>query len=197
MAERVGVYPGSFNPPTIAHVAIAAAAREQRSLDRVVFVLSRSPINKEHIDRPLFEHRVEVLHAEAARHRWMAVDVTDDRLLVEIARGYDVLVMGADKWAQVNDPAYYDDDPRARDAAVAALPALAIAPRPPFAVPPENSLIVDAAHVVVSSSDARAGASEWMAPAARAFDRRTGAWSDPVRYEQWLREAATGRAIKG
>ena len=26
MAERVGVYPGSFNPPTIAHVAIAAAA---------------------------------------------------------------------------------------------------------------------------------------------------------------------------
>lgn len=197
MAERVGVYPGSFNPPTIAHVAIAAAAREQRSLDRVVFVLSRSPINKEHVDRPLFEHRVEVLHAEADRHRWMGVDVTDDRLLVEIARGYDVLVMGADKWAQVNDSAYYDDDPQARDAAVAALPTLAIAPRPPFAVPPEHSLIVDAAHVVVSSSDARAGSTEWMAPAARAFDRRTGAWSDPVRYEQWLREASAGRGIKG
>ena len=37
--------------------------------------------------------------------------------------------------------------PRARDAAVSALPALAIAPRPPFSVPPEHSLIVDAAHV--------------------------------------------------
>ena len=197
MAERVGAYPGSFNPPTIAHIAIAAAAREQRSLDRVVFVLSRSPIDKEHVDRPLFEHRVEVLHAEAARHHWMAVEVTDDRLLVDIAHGYDVLVMGADKWAQINDPAYYGDDPRARDAAVSALPALAIAPRPPFSVPPEHSLIVDAAHVIVSSSDARGGATEWMAPAARAFDRRSGAWTDPSRYDQWRRAAGAGRGIRG
>ena len=197
MAERVGVYPGSFNPPTVAHIAIAAAAREQRSLDRVVLVLSRSPINKEHVDRPLFEHRVDVLRAEAARHRWLDVEITDARLLVDIARGYDVLVMGADKWAQVNDPAYYDDDPAARDAALAALPALAIAPRPPFTVPPEHSLIVDAAHVVVSSSEARAGSTEWMSPAARAFDRRTGAWSDPARYEQWLRDGGADRGIRG
>ena len=197
MAERVGVYPGSFNPPTVAHIAIAAAAREQRSLDRVVLVLSRSPINKEHVDRPLFEHRVDVLRAEAALHRWLDVEITDARLLVDIAYGYDVLVMGADKWAQVNDPAYYGDDSTARDAALAALPALAIAPRPPFAVPPEHSLIVDAAHVVVSSSEARAGSTEWMAPTARAFDRRTGAWSDPARYEQWLRDGGADRGIKG
>jgi Cytidylyltransferase-like len=197
VAERVGVYPGSFNPPTVAHIAIAAAAREQRSLERVVLVVSRSPINKEHVDRPLFEHRVDVLRAEAARHRWLDVEVTDARLLVDIARGYDVLVMGADKWAQVNDAAYYNDDPAARDAALAALPALAIAPRPPFAVPPEHSLIVDAAHVFVSSSEARAGSTEWMAPAARAFDRRTGAWSDPARYEQWLRDGGADRGIKG
>jgi hypothetical protein len=197
VAERVGVYPGSFNPPTIAHVAIAAAAREQRDLDHVVWVLSRSPINKEHIDRPLFEHRVEVLQAEAAHHRWLAVEITEARLLVDIARGYDVVIMGADKWAQVNDPAYYDHDPAARDAAVAALPALAIAPRPPFLVPPEHSLIVDAAHVLVSSSDARAGSTQMMAPAARAFDGRTGAWSDPERYEQWLHDSAADRSIKG
>ena len=169
MADRVGVYPGSFNPPTIAHVAIAAAAREQRSLDRVVFVVSRSPINKEHVDRPLFEHRVDVLRTEVARYQWLDVEITEARLLVDIARGYDVLVMGADKWAQVNDPEYYDDDLAARDAAVAALPTLAIAPRPPFVVPPEHSLIVDAAHVVVSSSEARGGITQWMAPAARAF----------------------------
>ena len=196
MAERVGVFPGTFNPPTIAHLAIAASAHEQRSLDRVVLAVSRSPINKEHVDRPLFEHRVDVLHAEAARHRWLSIEITDARLLVDIARGYDVLVMGADKWAQVNDPAYYDDDCSVRDAAVAALPALAIAPRPPFIVPPEHSLIVDAAHVIVSSSDARAGTTEWMAPAARAFDRRTGAWSDPDRYEQWLRDGGAEHGIR-
>jgi len=196
VAERVGVYPGSFNPPTIAHLAIAAAAHEQRSLNRVVLAVSRSPINKEHVDRPLFEHRVDVLHAEAARHSWLSIEITDARLLVDIARGYDVVVMGADKWAQVNDPAYYDDDSSLRDAALEALPALAIAPRPPFVVPPEHSLIVDAAHVIVSSSDARAGTTEWMAPAARAFDRRTGAWSDPERYEQWLRDGGAERGIR-
>jgi hypothetical protein len=57
--------------------------------------LSRSPINKEHIDRPLFEHRVEVLRAEVARHRWLAVEITEARLLVDIASGYDVLSHGA------------------------------------------------------------------------------------------------------
>jgi hypothetical protein len=196
MAERVGVYPGTFNPPTIAHVAIAAAAREQRGLNRVVLALSRSPIGKEHVDRPLFEHRVEVVQAVCSRHNWLDFEITEARLLVDIAAGYDVLVMGADKWAQVNDPAYYGDDPAARDAAVAALPALAIAPRPPFPVPPEHSLIVDAALVAVSSSEARRGSVEWMAPAARAFDRRTGAWSDPERYEAWLREGATVRDIR-
>jgi hypothetical protein len=191
MAERVGVYPGTFNPPTIAHVAIAAAAREQRALDRVVLALSRSPINKEHIERPLFEHRVEVVRAVCSRYRWLDVEITDARLLVDIADGYDVLVMGADKWAQVNDPAYYGDDPAARDDAVASLPTLAIAPRPPFPVPPEHSLIIDAALVAVSSSDARNGSLEWMAPVARAFDRRTGAWSDPARYDAWLRDGGT------
>jgi hypothetical protein len=58
-------------------------------------------------------------------------------------------------------------------------------------------LIVDAALVFVSSSEARAGSTEWMAPAARAFDRRTGAWSDPARYEQWLRDGGAERGIKG
>jgi hypothetical protein len=32
----------------------------------------------------------------------------------------------------------------------------------------------------------RAGRHEWMASEARAFDERTGAWSDPERYERWL-----------
>jgi hypothetical protein len=196
MAERVGVYPGTFNPPTIAHVAIAAAAREQRDLDQVVFALSRSPINKEHVDRPLFEHRVDVVRAVCSRYRWLDVVITDARLLVDIAADYDVLVMGADKWAQVNDPAYYGDDPTARDAAVAALPTLAIAPRPPFPVPPEYSLIVDAALVAVSSSEARNGSLEWMAPAARAFDERTGAWSDPARYDAWLRDRTSVRDLR-
>lgn len=183
---RSGVYPGTFNPPTIAHLAIAAAARDQKRLDRVVLAVSVRPIDKEHVEIPRLEHRVEVLRAEAeASGGWLDVVVTEHRLLVDIARGFDVLIMGADKWEQVNDPRYYGDDPRARDEAVAALPELAIAPRPPFVVPAAAALRLSDEHASVSSSAVRAGERVWMSPAAAAFDARTGAWSDPARYLRW------------
>lgn len=185
---RSGVYPGTFNPPTVAHLAIAAAARDQRQLDRVVLTVSVRPIDKEHVEIPRLEHRVEVLRAEAeASGGWLDVVVTEHRLLVDIARGFDVLIMGADKWEQVNDPRYYGGDPRARDEAVAALPELAIAPRPPHAVPASVALSMPEVHAAVSSSAVRAGERSWMSPAAAAFDARTGAWSDPERYLRWLR----------
>jgi hypothetical protein len=188
LAERVGVFPGTFNPLTVAHLAIATAARQQRRLARVVLAVSVSPIGKEHVDRPRFADRLAVLHEEAtASGGWLDVIVTDHRLLVDIAAGFDVLIMGADKWAQVNDPAYYGGSPGARDAAIAALPELAIAARPPTAVPPEHALDVDMEHAPVSSSAVRAGRHDWMSPAAAAFDARTSAWTDPARYDAWLR----------
>lgn len=179
---RIGAYPGTFNPPTVAHLAVARAALDQRRLDRVVLVLSRRPIDKEHVDVPTFDDRVAVARAVAADEgTWLEVAVTEHRLLVDIADGFDVLVMGADKWHQVVDPVYYDDL-AARDRAVAALPELAIAPRAGLKVPSQHLLDLDDAHQAVSSSAVRAGTHEWMCAAAADFDRRTGAWSDPARY---------------
>jgi hypothetical protein len=193
---RAGVYPGTFNPPTVAHLHIAAAARSQRALTRVVLAVSVRPIDKEHVTLPLLEHRLAVLREDCrALGDWIGVVTTEDRLLVDIARGYDVLIMGADKWAQVNDAVYYDGSTARRDAAVAALPEVAIAPRPPFPVPVELALRVGTEHAGVSSSAVSAGVHGWMSPAARAFDARTGAWSEPARYERWL--AAGGGAATG
>jgi hypothetical protein len=184
---RTGVYPGTFNPPTVAHLAVAHAALVQRRLDRVVLAVSVRPIDKEHVERPTLDDRLTVLRAEAAASDGrLDVAVTEHRLLVDIARGYDVLVMGADKWLQVIDPRYYDDDPAARDAAVAALPELAIAPRAGLDVPAAHLLHLEPEHAVVSSTAVREGVRAWMSPAAAAFDERTGAWSDPARYERWL-----------
>lgn len=185
MAPRVGIYPGSFNPLTTAHLAIAASAREERALERVVLAFSRRPIDKEHIDRPRFDDRVIVARAEAATHGWLDVIVTESQLLVDIARGYDLLIMGADKWRQVIDPKYYASE-QERDAAVAALPELAIAPRPPLPVPLEHLLQIDVRMADVSSTRAREGNLSMMCEAARTFDRETGAWTDPDRYERYL-----------
>jgi hypothetical protein len=187
VARRSGVFPGTFNPPTVAHLAIARAAAAQRRLDRVVLVVSRRPIDKEHVDRPRLADRLAVLREEAAASGGLLdVAVTDHRLLADIAQGYDVVIMGADKWAQVNDPAYYGSV-AARDEAVSRLPEPAIAPRPPFTVPPRHALEVGPHHAAVSSTAVRSGARGWMCASAVAFDRRTGAWSDPDRYERWLR----------
>src|SRR5689334_4417189 len=112
---RLGIYPGSFNPLTVAHLGIAEAALRARRLDRVDLAVSRRALNKEHVDRPRFEDRLAVLHHAAGTRSWLGVVVTEAQLLVDIAEGYDVLVMGADKWAQVNDTQYYGNSEAARD----------------------------------------------------------------------------------
>ena len=183
--SRTGVYPGSFNPPTVAHLAIAAAAREQRSLDRVDLVISRVALAKEDVALPLVEHRVEVLEATADRIPWLAARITEAQLLADIAEGYDVLIMGADKWVQINDLRWYDGEAGRRQA-LARLPELAIVPRPPHQVPAAHLLDVAPDLAEVSSTAARAGAVDLMTPEARRFADETGAWVDDASYRSWL-----------
>jgi nicotinic acid mononucleotide adenylyltransferase len=181
MDPRVGAYPGSFNPPTIAHLAIAHRALRHAELSRVDLVVSRVALGKEQVELPLLDDRVAVLTDVARSHPWLGVRVTDARLLVDIAHGYDVLVMGADKWAQVLDPSWYGSE-AARDAALAELPRVLVTPRPGFNISDAEVLPLDEDHGHVSSSAAREGRRELMLPEAAAFDAATGAWSDPARY---------------
>jgi len=176
----IGVYPGSFNPPTIAHLAIARAAVEQCGLERVDLVLSRDALGKDDADLVPIDARFTLLQEIAASRPWLGARVTNRRFIADIAEGYDVLVVGADKWAQIVDPAWYGDSEGERDAVVARLPPVACSPRPPFAMPEDCvALDVEPDHHVVSATDARAGRREWMAPEAIAFDDATGAWSGP------------------
>lgn len=183
---RIGCYPGSFNPLTVAHLAVAEAAVEAFGLDRVDLAVSRVALVKGVVERPRLEDRVAVLERAAGSRPWLGVAVRDEQLIVDLARGYDVVVMGADKWAQVEDPVFYGASTEARDAAVAALPRVAVVDRPPLLAPPDRRLDVHPDHHPVSSSDVRAGRHEWMASEAAAFDAETGAWTDPARYDRWL-----------
>ena len=88
-------------------MAIAEAARDQHSLDRLDLVISRIPLGKDHAAQSSVEERVAALERLAGSRPWIGAVVTDLQHLVDIAAGYDVLVMGADKWAQVQDPAFY------------------------------------------------------------------------------------------
>jgi hypothetical protein len=167
----LAVYPGSFDPPTVAHLGIVAAARAH--VDEVRLVLSEVALGKEdQAGRTAVADRLAVLRADG-----LDAVSTPARLVVDIATeaGADAVVMGADKWAQVADPAWYGSV-AARDAAVARLPTVLLAERAGVVLPglgvPVVVLDVDPAHAEVSATRARAGEVDLMAPAARA----SGLW---------------------
>ena len=160
-----GAYPGTFDPPTIAHLAIAEAARAQCGLAGVDLILNPNPLGKSGM-RPL-ETRVAMLEAVASTRPWLRAVVTDELHLADIAKGYDVLILGADKWSQVLDPDFYGSEYE-RDEAVARLPQLAVAPRHDYAIPSACVVLsVDLSHV--SSTAARAGRTDLVLPEALPF----------------------------
>lgn len=178
-ATRRGVYPGTFNPPTTAHLAVAEAAVRTHHLDQLDLVLSRRPLDKEHVEHPTLDERVAVLREVATTRPWLAVRVTDHQLLADIARGYDLLVVGADKYHQLHDVRYYDGDPARMAAALDGLPLLAVAPRSPWEVPAELALDVHPDHHTTSSTRARDGEAGLMLPEAAASGLWSGAPTPP------------------
>jgi hypothetical protein len=171
---RIGVYPGSFDPPTIAHVHLAERAIAQCGLDRLDLVISHVTLGKSDDHLTPLGDRLAELHRLADTNPALGVRTTEHSLLADIAEGYDLVVMGADKWAQVLDPSWYGDA-QARDAALRRLPAIALAPRPPWPMPTDDPsaaapagvaltiLEVDERHGPVSATEVRAGRTEWRA----------------------------------
>lgn len=184
-APRTAVYPGTFDPPTVAHLTIVEAVLATCAPARLDLVLSRRPILKEHVERPRLDHRVEVVAASVAHLDAVSVILTEHRLIADIAAGYDLVVMGADKWHQVNDVAFYDDAGH-RDRCLAALPEIVVVGRGDDPLPDHGAQHLHVDMHTVSSTRARRGDRAVMTGAARAFDEATGAWTDPARYDAWV-----------
>jgi len=161
--RRRGAFPGSFDPLTVAHLAVADAARARHQLDEVHLVVSHVALAKEDRRQAPVDERLAAI-TEAARSRpWLRARATQAQLLADIADGYDVLVLGADKWWQLHDAAFYGTDAAMRSA-LERLPTLAVAPRAGVPAPPGVELLdVDPAHHEVSSTAVRAGRVDWRA----------------------------------
>jgi nicotinamide-nucleotide adenylyltransferase len=134
-AGRVGLLPGSFNPPTDAHLALAAAGRAA-GLDSVVYLLAKRTVDKERLTGLRLEERLALL-GDLARPSGDAVAFVNRGLYVDQARAIRgalpeatelVFLVGHDKIVQIFDRRYYTD----RDAALRELFALSsflVAPR--------------------------------------------------------------------
>jgi nicotinic acid mononucleotide adenylyltransferase len=122
----VALLAGSFDPVTVAHVALAEAALDHVRL--VVAVYSARTLPKEPgTEGPLLGEvqRIRTLAAVCAAREGMAVGLCSHGLLADqVAAATDrfpgtqvFVVLGSDKLVQLLDPAWYDD----RDAALRGL----------------------------------------------------------------------------
>ncbi|MFN8533964.1 MAG: hypothetical protein U0556_10490 [Dehalococcoidia bacterium] len=118
---------GSFNPPTLAHLAMIEAA-SAAGPDLVGFVVAVRSVDKEMVEAAILEDRLALLDAISAR-LGTALALTNAGLYVDQAQAFRALlprsrlsfVIGFDKLVQVFDPRYYDD----RDSALVGLLTLA------------------------------------------------------------------------
>lgn len=176
-------YPGSFAPPTVAHLEIARAASIHVGDAVVEWIVSRVALGKDPALGPSLDARIALLESIAVDHDFLAVRVSDHQLIADVAAGYDAVVVGADKWRQIIDPAWYDSA-AACAAARSRLPRVLVVPRAGDHLDDDHDgrhagielLPVDPSLHEVSSTAARDGAHHLMLPAAQAFAARTGHW---------------------
>lgn len=124
------VFTGSFNPPTIAHIALLKQAQKYAHTHKdmsLYAAFSKQTVDKEHVERPLVLDRVELLRT-VLRQRLPDVNILlfNRGLYLEQAQALRAsfpqvrriyFLMGFDKILQIFDPRYYKD----RDAALEAL----------------------------------------------------------------------------
>ncbi len=83
----LGIFPGAFNPPTNAHLALADAARTQHRLDQVVFLLPRVFPHKQFVGAA-FEDRLALLEVALSGSPNFAMASSEEGLFIEIARSF-------------------------------------------------------------------------------------------------------------
>ena len=215
---RVGVLPGSFNPPTVAHLELARAARRRFDLDTVAFSLGSVIVDKERVEGLCREDRLLLLSLLTADDVRAAAVVVNRGLYSEQAPAFRAcfgndadlwFIVGMDKVLQIFDPRYYEDRDAALDTLFAQVRLIA-ANREAWDAGalralldrPENAPYRDRVQSLAlpphlrhqSSSAVRHGAEagepagDAVPPAVREFIEATGAYREP--YE--LRLAALG-----
>jgi nicotinic acid mononucleotide adenylyltransferase len=209
---RLGLLPGSFNPPTIAHQTLALAGLAAGGLDRVWYSLSTRTVDKEVVTGACLEDRLLLLDALVADDPRLGALILNRGLYVDQARivraAYPALaelvfLVGFDKIVQIFDPRYYDD----RDAALEQLFGLAtflVAPRggddtstlTALLGRPENRRFADTVRPLdlpvelreIASSTIRGGLAggarpdETVPPVVARFMTETGLYADEARY---------------
>lgn len=77
---KVGLFGGSFNPPTTAHLALAHYAHDQLQLDQVWWLVAPQNPDKPKKGMAAFEHRLAMCNLAAQDDPWLIVSDWEARL---------------------------------------------------------------------------------------------------------------------
>jgi nicotinate-nucleotide adenylyltransferase len=87
LPRGLGILGGTFNPPHLGHLAVAAHARAQLGLERVLLMPSHTPPHKPALEDPGPAHRLRMCRL-AVEEGWAGLDVTGvEASALEIERG--------------------------------------------------------------------------------------------------------------
>jgi nicotinamide-nucleotide adenylyltransferase len=223
--DAIIVFPGSFNPPTKAHLALLKQAQQfahKHESMCLYAAMSKHTVDKETVERPLLVDRIHLLEVVLKRRLPHAGIMLFNRgLYVEEAEAIRnsfprvkriLFLVGFDKIVQILDPRYYEN----RDAALTELFTLAellVAPRgdagecelAELLHQSQNerfaryihSLPFNAQYRYVSSTSIRQGADLQDAPQeVRQFMRETRAYAPSLRLRKGPEIDYYGQRIK-
>ncbi len=112
---RLGIFPASFNPPTMAHLALIKEARKQGQLDEILILLDIQAMDKKPIGAA-FEDRLTMLKRAFGRDAKISMGVSNRGLFLEklkpLREYYPspvsfFFIVGFDTIARVLDRKYY------------------------------------------------------------------------------------------
>jgi nicotinic acid mononucleotide adenylyltransferase len=223
--DAIIVFPGSFNPPTKAHLALLKQAQRFAREHEPMYLYaatSKHTVDKETVERPLLVDRIHLLEVVLKRRLPHAGIMLFNRgLYVEEAEAIRnsfpkvkriLFLVGFDKIVQILDPRYYEN----RDAALTELFKLAellVAPRgdagehelAELLHQPQNARFAHYIHRLpfngqyryVSSTNIRQGTDLQDAPQeVRQFIHETRAYAPPLRRRNGSEIDYYGQRIK-
>lgn len=120
---RLGIFPASFNPPTLAHLTLIRKAEEQGNLDEVLVLLDIQAMDKEPVEAG-FEDRLLMLKRVFGRNPKVSIGLSNRGLFVEklkpLRQHYPspilfFFVVGFDTILRVIESKYYTHRKRSLD----------------------------------------------------------------------------------
>jgi len=120
--QRLGVFSGSFNPPTVAHVRMCEHAQRQLGLHEILLLLAIVNVDKTQFDFSLQERAEMMLAVAQERSDWSVALCSHGRFVEKakaVAEAYPEgtevwFIVGHDTLVRIFEPRFYSDMPMHR-----------------------------------------------------------------------------------